>query len=148
MADRITPQQRSANMARIRSRDTKPEMLVRRLLHAAGYRYRLHRKDLPGNPDLIFASRRKVIFVHGCFWHQHEDKRCTRRRRPTSNTAYWEGKLDRNVARDKAALEQLALAGWQTLVVWECQTRDVDGLSSRLRAFLGPTCVKRGRSGA
>ena len=129
-------------MARVRHKDTSPELIVRRLLHRLGYRYRLHGKQLPGKPDLVFAGRRKVIFVHGCFWHQHEDERCTRRRRPTSNTAYWEGKLDRNVARDRAAVQQLAAAGWQTLIVWECETRDVDALSARLRAFLGSSRLR------
>lgn len=143
MADRITPEQRSANMARIRSRDTKPEMIVRRLLHAAGYRYRLHRRDLPGNPDLIFARRHKVIFVHGCFWHQHEAAACLDGRKPKSNTGYWDAKLARNIARDRAAIEQLHAAGWETLVVWACETKDQAALAGRLSAYLGPTNVRR-----
>lgn len=130
-------------MARVRHKDTSPEMIVRRLLHRLGYRYRLHGSKLPGKPDLVFAGRRKVIFVHGCFWHQHEDARCTRRRRPTSNTAYWEGKLDRNVARDKVAVEQLTAAGWQPLIVWECETKDQAALMKRLSSFLGASNVPR-----
>jgi DNA mismatch endonuclease (patch repair protein) len=143
LADRITPEQRSANMARIRSRDTKPEMIVRRLLHAAGYRYRLHRRDLPGNPDLIFARRRKVIFVHGCFWHQHEAEACLDGRKPRSNTGYWDAKLARNVSRDRAAIEQLNAMGWEVLVVWACETKATNELQVRLETFLGET--KKGR---
>ncbi len=125
-------------MARVRHKDTSPELIVRRLLHRLGYRYRLHGSKLPGKPDLVFAGRRKAVFVHGCFWHQHEDDGCTRRRRPTSNTGYWEAKLDRNVARDKASVEQLAAAGWQSLVIWECETKDQAALADRLIGFLGP----------
>lgn len=143
MADRISPERRSAVMAQVRHKDTSPELIVRRLLHRLGYRYRLHGKQLPGKPDLVFAGRRKVIFVHGCFWHQHEDEHCTRRRRPTSNTAYWEGKLDRNVSRDKAAVEQLTAAGWQSLIVWECEMKDQTALADRLSSFLGPSNVQR-----
>jgi DNA mismatch endonuclease (patch repair protein) len=125
-------------MSKIRSTHTKPELIVRRLLHAAGYRYRLHRKDLAGKPDLVFAGRRKVIFVHGCFWHQHDAASCLDGRRPKSNTSYWEPKLTRNVDRDKTAVAQLEAEGWAVLTVWECETRDV-GLAGRLRDFLGPT---------
>jgi DNA mismatch endonuclease (patch repair protein) len=112
-------------------------MVVRRLLHDAGYRYRLHRRDLPGKPDLTFASRRKVIFVHGCFWHQHNAEACLDGRKPKSNTDYWHAKLARNVARDRTVIEQLAAAGWQTLIVWECETKTKETLMNRLRAFLG-----------
>jgi DNA mismatch endonuclease (patch repair protein) len=126
-------------MASIRSKDTKPELLVRRLLHRAGYRYRLHRRDLPGKPDLTFAARRKVIFVHGCFWHQHDAEACLDGRKPKSNTGYWHEKLERNVARDRAAVEQLTAAGWQSLIIWECETRDDELLTERLSAFLGPS---------
>lgn len=125
---------RSENMRRIRSKNTVPEMAVRRLVHGMGYRYRLHRRDIPGKPDLAFPGRRKVIFIHGCFWHQHPG--CREGRPPRSNAAYWLPKLERNQWRDKAALEQLSASGWQALVVWECETKDVDALIERVRVFL------------
>lgn len=125
---------RSENMRRIRSKDTMPEMAVRRLVHGMGYRYRLHRRDIPGKPDLAFPGRRKVIFIHGCFWHQHPG--CREGRPPKSNTAYWLPKLERNQMRDKAALEKLAASGWRALVVWECQTKSVRKLTRQIRQFL------------
>jgi DNA mismatch endonuclease (patch repair protein) len=125
---------RSENMRRIRGKDTIPEMAVRRLVHGMGYRYRLHRRDIPGKPDLAFPGRRKVIFIHGCFWHQHPG--CREGRPPKSNTAYWLPKLERNQMRDKAALEQLAASGWQALTVWECETTDIHALSDKMRIFL------------
>ncbi|WP_264212990.1 very short patch repair endonuclease [Leisingera thetidis] len=133
MADTLTPERRSANMARIRAKDTKPEMLVRRLVHGLGYRYRLHRKDLPGKPDLVFGPRRKVIFVHGCFWHQHS---CPAGRIPASRRSYWEPKLLRNKQRDAEQQAVLQAAGWQVLTIWECETKDRDALQNRLEAFL------------
>jgi DNA mismatch endonuclease (patch repair protein) len=136
MADKLTPEGRSANMARIRGKDTKPEMAVRRLTHSLGYRYRVHRKDLPGKPDLVFGPRRKVIFVHGCFWHQHTLAVCLDGRRPKSNTGYWSPKLDRNVARDAEHVAALDAAGWQVLVIWECETKDLALLEERLVMFL------------
>src|SRR5215469_11136426 len=132
--DQISPQRRSENMARIRSRGTKPEMLVRRIAFGLGYRFRLHRKDLPGKPDLVFASRRKVIFVHGCFWHQHSE--CREGRPPKSNAGYWGPKLRRNLERDAAHLKALTDLGWESLVVWECEALD-PGLAARLERFLG-----------
>ena len=134
VADRLSPAQRSANMRRIKGRDTTPELLVRRLAHAMGYRYRLHRKDLPGKPDLVFGPRRKVIFVHGCFWHQHKD--CRAGRVPESNTGYWAPKLRRNVERDAVAQAALEARGWEVLKVWDCETRDESALSRRLSEFL------------
>ncbi len=125
---------RSENMRRIRSKDTVPEIAVRSLVHSMGYRYRLHRKDIPGKPDLSFPRRRKVIFIHGCFWHQHSE--CREGRPPKSNAAYWLPKLRRNQARDKTALEQLAASGWEALVVWECETKDIPALTNKLRSFL------------
>lgn len=127
---------RSENMRRIRSKDTAPEMAVRRLVHGLGYRYRLHRKDIPGKPDLVFPSRRKVIFIHGCFWHQHPE--CREGRPPKSNTAYWGPKLERNVERDRRAVAELTAAGWGVLVVWECETKDLGELQGAVQAFLGP----------
>ncbi len=134
--DRIDPERRSANMSAIRSRDTKPEMIVRRLVHFMGYRYRLHRKDLPGKPDLVFAGRRKVIFVHGCFWHQHPDKECKDARRPRSNQAYWQPKLEGNVQRDLTNQQKLRASGWDILVCWECEIKDRNALTARVRQFL------------
>ncbi|MEM8793409.1 MAG: DNA mismatch endonuclease Vsr [Pseudomonadota bacterium] len=136
MTDTISADRRSANMRRIRAKDTKPELIVRRLVHGLGYRYRLHRKDLPGKPDLVFGSRRKVIFVHGCFWHQHPDPNCVDSRRPKSNSAYWNEKLDRNVTRDAEHLRYLTKLGWEVLVIWDCELRAQDALQSKLVAFL------------
>src|SRR5690606_7503098 len=128
-----TAAQRSRIMRAVKSRDTKPELTVRRLLHSMGYRYRLHRPDLPGKPDIVFASHRKVIFIHGCFWHGHD---CARGARvPATNKDYWLAKIGRNVARDQKSLAALADAGWTTLVLWECELGE--GLQERLRAFLG-----------
>jgi DNA mismatch endonuclease, patch repair protein len=141
MADKLTPEQRSENMSRIRGKNTKPELLVRRLLHARGYRYRLHGsaagRKLPGKPDLVFAGRRKVIFVNGCFWHFHS---CTAgQHAPKSNAEFWSAKRERTAARDAAQLRQLHEAGWQVLTVWECEFKkpaDLEGLEERLVGFL------------
>lgn len=128
--------ERSAVMAAVKGKDTKPEMIVRRAAHALGYRYRLHRKDLPGKPDLVFPGRRKAVFVHGCFWHGHD---CARgRRKPKQNADYWAAKIARNVARDRASQAALADAGWAVLTVWECETKDGAALGLRLAVFLGP----------
>jgi DNA mismatch endonuclease (patch repair protein) len=121
-------------MGRIKSRDTGAEMQVRRLLHNLGYRYRLHIKDLPGRPDLVFLSRRKVIFVHGCFWHQH--KGCPKAKRPKTNSQFWNGKLDRNIERDRENQKDLEKAGWDIFVAWECNIADIQGLEQALRTFL------------
>lgn len=128
---------RSENMRRIKSKGMKPEMLVRRLVHGMGYRYRLHSPALPGKPDLVFASRRKVIFVHGCFWHRHSDPSCPDRREPRSNRDYWRPKLERNRQRDAGHIAALEAAGWSVLVVWECKTRDAAKLAVAVRRFLG-----------
>jgi DNA mismatch endonuclease, patch repair protein len=136
--DKLTPERRSENMRRIKSRGTKPELAVRRLVHCLGYRYRLHRKDLPGKPDLVFGPRRKVVFVHGCFWHCHGDPACLDGRAPRSNEDYWLPKLARNKVRDGASLAALEAAGWRVLVIWECEVRNVEALKARLVAFIGP----------
>ncbi|MBG0739731.1 DNA mismatch endonuclease Vsr [Paeniglutamicibacter antarcticus] len=138
MAERITKAQRSANMSRIRGQDTKPELLVRRLLHHAGYRYRLHGRyrseRLPGRPDLVFAARRKVIFVNGCFWHTHS---CAAgQHAPQSNVEFWADKRRRTVERDARQLGTLRATGWRVLVLWECELKDTSVLESRLVAFL------------
>lgn len=132
--DPLTRVERSARMARIRATDTKPEMVVRRLVHRMGYRYRLHAKGLPGHPDLAFKARRKVIFVHGCFWHQHG---CRQYRMPRTRTDFWGPKLHGNKVRDARVRRALHDLGWEVLVVWECQTKDVAKLKDALSAFLG-----------
>ncbi|GLK54273.1 very short patch repair endonuclease [Methylopila capsulata] len=121
-------------MRAVKSRDTKPEMQVRRAAHALGYRFRLHRKDLPGSPDLVFPSRKKVIFVHGCFWHGHNCPRGSRM--PKTNAEYWQAKIARNVARDWRTLAELGALGWEALTIWECELKDPSGLADRLRSFL------------
>lgn len=141
MADKLTPERRSANMSRIRSKDTKPEMAVRKLAHAMGYRYRIHRRDLPGKPDMVFGPRNKVVFVHGCFWHQHDLEHCQDGRRPKSNTSYWNLKLQRNVERDATHVSALHAAGWQVLTIWDCETKDLASVGRRLAEFLGPAGV-------
>jgi DNA mismatch endonuclease (patch repair protein) len=125
---------RSANMRAIRSKDMQPELKVRSLAHRLGFRFRLHRKELPGKPDLVFVSRGKVVFVHGCFWHSHN---CKVAHTPKSNLEYWVPKLERNKTRDKKNIEELEMEGWQALVIWECETSDDRSLKKRLRAFLG-----------
>jgi DNA mismatch endonuclease (patch repair protein) len=132
--DTLTPAERSAIMARVRGKNTRPELAVRRLAHGMGYRYRLHRRDLPGAPDLVFRSRRKVVFVHGCFWHRHP--RCPNTRTPKSRVAFWTTKLTGNRKRDLANLRRLASTGWRALVIWECELRHPDDVRRRLRAFL------------
>ncbi|MEQ6351800.1 very short patch repair endonuclease [Ralstonia pseudosolanacearum] len=121
MADIVTPEKRSRMMAGIRRKDTKPEILVRKALFAAGYRFRLHRRDLPGAPDVVMPGRMLAIFVHGCFWHAHRD--CRLAKTPTTNVEFWQAKLAGNVARDCRAIAALRSAGWRVLVVWECATR-------------------------
>ena len=132
--DKLSPVRRSANMRAIRSKGMKPELLVRRLVRSLGIGYRLHRKDLPGKPDLAFIGRRKAIFVHGCYWHQHPG--CREGRPPGSNLGYWGPKLQRNVERDQQNLSDLQHKGWQTLVVWECEMKDEAALVEHLRTFL------------
>jgi len=132
--DSPTAKKKSDAMRRVKSRDTGAEMHVRRLLHGLGYRYRLHKKDLPGKPDLVFSGKRKVIFVHGCFWHQH--KGCFKAKRPKTNTHFWNGKLDRNIERDRENRKDLEDSGWEVFVVWECKLADIRGLEQALRAFL------------
>jgi DNA mismatch endonuclease (patch repair protein) len=122
-------------MRAVKSNDTSAELEVRRIAHLLGYRYRLHRKDLPGKPDLVFPGRRKVIFVHGCFWHQHQG--CNRSRKPKSNQNYWQPKLQRNGERDARVQAELADMGWDVFIVWECEVKNTDLLKERLLGFLG-----------
>ncbi|WP_082517562.1 very short patch repair endonuclease [Variovorax sp. Root318D1] len=131
--DTLTPAKRSALMSRIRSKDTKPELAVRSILHGLGYRFRLHRKDLPGHPDIVLPRHRKIILVQGCFWHGHT---CRRASKPKSNESYWSTKISGNKARDarnRIALEQ---QGWTVLEVWECEVRQAENLLTTLKAFM------------
>jgi len=136
MTDNISPARRSANMRAIRSKDMKPEMAVRRLTHSMGYRFRLHRKDLPGKPDMVFPSRRAVVFIHGCFWHMHPAPICKDARAPKSNTDYWHAKLARNQARDIEHETALTAQGWRVLVIWECELKDIDTLKQKILILL------------
>ena len=136
MTDTLTSKERSERMSRVRSADTIPEMFVRRLVHGMGYRYRLHRRDLPGTPDLVFPSKRRVIFVHGCFWHRHPDSGCALARLPKSRLDFWKPKLEGNRERDVKNQRGLRDLGWNVLVIWECQLRDVGMLRARIEEFL------------
>lgn len=135
MVDSIDRDARSAVMSRVKSKDTRPEMVVRKLVFTAGYRYRLHVRSLPGSPDLVFSARKKVIFVHGCFWHRHET--CSLARMPKSRVEFWTEKLNGNKARDEHSRNALIHAGWEVLVVWECELKHRDQLDKRIRSFLG-----------
>lgn len=139
MVDKLTPARRSKNMAAIRSKDMLPELAVRRWLFARGYRYRIHGKGLPGRPDLVFPARKLVIFVHGCFWHQHDDPLCLDGRRPKSRQDYWDEKLSSNIARDQRNRTELENAGWRVLVIWECETKSMDKLGPKLLQSLAET---------
>jgi len=134
MPDVFQPEERSRIMAKVRGEDTLPEKLVRSLIHRMGYRFRLHLKDLPGKPDIVLPRHKKVIFVHGCFWHQHEG--CPHAARPASNIEYWNKKLDRNMIRDRENMQKLEYLGWKVLVIWECETRDQERLIQTLKTFL------------
>jgi DNA mismatch endonuclease (patch repair protein) len=134
--DTLSPPERSERMSRIRATHTRPELRVRKIVHGAGYRYRLHRRDLPGNPDLVFSGRRKVIFVHGCFWHRHPARRCKLARLPKTRLDFWLAKLEGNRNRDARARRRLRLLGWKALVVWECQLSAADKLQKRIINFL------------
>lgn len=132
--DTLTPGQRSARMALVHAKDTKPELAVRRLTHGLGYRYRLHRRDLPGTPDLVFPGRGKIILVHGCFWHRHMD--CALARLPKSRMDFWLPKLTANAERDARNLRALRRLGWSVMTIWECQARDTARLARRIRRHL------------
>ena len=136
--DTLTPEQRSALMARIRGVDTKPELFVRRALHGQGYRFRLHGRGLPGKPDIVFKKRKRAVFVHGCFWHRHGCKRTTH---PKSRQDYWQDKFAKNVARDRRNAALLEDDGWDVFVAWECEVDSDETLLQRLMEFLGPPRV-------
>lgn len=132
--DRIPPEKRRALMSKIKGGNTAPEMIVRRLVFSMGYRYRLHRKDLPGRPDLVFRSRKSVVFVHGCFWHQH--KGCKKATIPKTRTEFWSKKLNRNAERDVEVRKALTKLGWRVLTIWECETKEPNNLTVKIREFL------------
>jgi DNA mismatch endonuclease, patch repair protein len=134
--DTLTPQERSERMSRVRGRDTKPELLVRQIVHRLGFRYRLHSAELPGKPDLAFIGRRRTIFVHGCFWHQHGG-RCALSRLPKSRLSFWKSKLEGNRKRDLRNQRKLRRDGWRVLVLWECQLNDEEKLECRILEFMG-----------
>jgi len=136
MTDVLTPEQRTRCMSAIKGKNTKPELVVRSTAHRLGYRFRLHSRDLPGKPDLVFPARKKVVFVHGCFWHQHPH--CRYATRPATRKEFWAEKLDGNRQRDIRVQTELRQIGWDVLVIWECQTRDPSTLASRLIRLLGP----------
>lgn len=133
MVDTLSPEQRSRIMRAVATRNTKPELAMRRILHAMGYRFRLHRRDLPGTPDIIFPTSRKVIFVHGCFWHSHG---CSKGRAPKSRLDYWKPKLDANRDRDAHNVRALIELDWEPLTVWACELGDEASLAQRLKNFL------------
>lgn len=134
MVDTLTPEERSERMSRVRAQGTKPEMKLRRLIHGMGFRYRLHCRDLPGKPDLVFPGRRSIIFMHGCFWHRHEG--CGLARLPKSKRAFWSAKLEANKERDQKNISTLEAAGWRVLVIWECQLRDEGEVREVVKEFL------------
>ena len=138
MTDILSPQERSALMGRIRGADTRPEMVVRRALHARGYRFRTHVRGLPGRPDIVFSRRRVAVFVHGCFWHRHG---CGKTYTPKSRRRFWQSKFSANVARDERTKGILARDGWRVFVAWECEIEADEALVDRLVAFLGPPRV-------
>jgi DNA mismatch endonuclease (patch repair protein) len=139
MADTLTNAERSARMSRIRGKDTGAELVVRKLVYGMGFRYRLHAKALPGRPDLVFRKKRRVILVHGCFWHRHQDPACKLARLPKSRLDFWLPKLEGNRHRDRANQSKLERDGWRILVIWECGLRDRQALESKIKAFLGTT---------
>jgi DNA mismatch endonuclease, patch repair protein len=132
--DIVSPARRSQLMSRIRGADTRPELIVRRLVHSLGFRFRLHRRDLPGTPDLAFPSRRKVVFVHGCFWHRHRG--CRFAYTPKSNSDFWEKKFATNQVRDRRVIRRLRASGWDPLIVWECEVGDLARVRRALVAHL------------
>jgi DNA mismatch endonuclease (patch repair protein) len=125
---------RSSLMAKVKSKNTKPELAVRSAAHRLGYRFRLHKKDLPGTPDIVFSQKRKVIFVHGCFWHRHPG--CRKASTPKTRAAFWNEKFEANIARDQRNVTALEADGWQVLTLWECEVRDENILRSKLKMFL------------
>lgn len=145
MTDRLTPERRSANMRRIRAADTRPEMSVRRALRELKIGYRLHARDLPGRPDIVIRSRRLAIFVHGCFWHRHPG--CRFAYTPKSNLDFWTRKFESNVKRDSTNIQDMMMAGWTPIVIWECETKDASRLKTRLGELIGVPVAPEGSQG-
>lgn len=134
MVDRVSPAIRSRIMASVPGKSTKPEILVRSIAHSMGYRFRLHRRDLPGKPDIVFPGRKSLVFVNGCFWHGHE---CKREKMPKSNKPFWDDKIKNNRLRDERVLSELKTLGWKVLTIWECETKDPEIVKRKLSEFLG-----------
>jgi DNA mismatch endonuclease (patch repair protein) len=134
MVDRVSAERRSFIMSRVHQKDTKPEVIVRKLIYGLGYRYRLHCKDLPGKPDIVFKSRHKVIFIHGCFWHNH--KGCLKGRLPKSRIEYWQAKIANNVKRDEKVNRELGNLHWKYMTIWQCEIKDRENLIKRIVDFL------------
>jgi DNA mismatch endonuclease (patch repair protein) len=139
LADKFTKPERSKIMAQVKSENTSPELAIRKLLHRLGFRFRLHRKDLPGKPDIVLPKHKTVIFVHGCFWHGHLG--CKRASRPTSNTDFWNKKLDRNIERDRAAREELEKIGWRVMTIWECEIKDTEKMEGTMNFLSDATKI-------
>lgn len=133
MADIVSRSKRTEIMSSVKQRHTKPEIAVRKILHRYGFRFRLHNKKLPGTPDIVLPKHKAVIFVHGCFWHQHEG--CRKSRRPTSNVEFWNEKLDKNIERDNRKESELKNAGWKVLTIWDCEIKDEDLLIEKVKSF-------------
>lgn len=144
MTDTRTPEQRRRIMQSVKTKDTGPEVEVRSALFAAGYRFRLHRRDLPGSPDIVFPGRRKAIFVHGCFWHGHG---CAKGKAAKSRTDYWGPKMEANIARDARNMSELTALGWDVLTVWQCELRNMETLLAELGTFLGPAKIPIDKQG-
>jgi DNA mismatch endonuclease (patch repair protein) len=132
--DSVSPKRRSEIMSRVTGKNTRPEIVVRKLLHGLGYRFRLHRKDLPGRPDVVLPKWRTVVFIHGCFWHRHVG--CPNTRTPKSRIEFWTSKFEENIQRDRITRERLEALGWRVLVIWECELGDVASLTERIRRFI------------
>ena len=132
--DTVNKEKRSWMMSRVKSKDTKPEKIVRSMIHRMGFRFRKNRRDLPGSPDIVFPKYRKVIFIHGCFWHGH--KNCSKASRPSSNEEFWSDKLDTNIQRDRKKVRELKKQGWKVLIIWECQIKDEKRLTRKIKRFL------------
>ena len=141
MTDKLSKEERSIHMGRIRGTDTKAELTVRRLVHRMGYRYRLHRRDLPGTPDIVLPGRKKVIFVNGCFWHQHPDSNCKLARMPKSRLEYWKPKLAGNRSRDQINRDRLRKLGWGVFIIWECEIAHIEDVEERVHDFLEGTSI-------
>ena len=142
--DVFKKEKRSWIMSRVKCGDTVPERLVRSMIHRMGYRFRLHAKDLPGNPDIVLPRHRNIIFVHGCFWHGHHN--CPRSKKPTTNIAFWKKKIDTNVARDKKNFRAIGKLGWNVLVIWQCELSNKSRLAAKVESFLGENKQIRGKT--